>query len=421
VTVHPVQLTHWMVPAEEVEWRVETASGRNGSVSSARLLVGDGSWALTCPACGGSPSAVLLCRHNHVCCSHCAHDCTVCDEACCAMHGRGMCEIGAHALCSEHMKVCPGCDRAHCGDHAGHCDLFDHSICGTCAVACARCSTAMCKGHATETAETAPLGRRWLCPACTVSCEGGQDEPVGLDEVVRCASCAASICTIHQAWCVVDGQAHCSRHLRRSDRSGRLVCEAHRESCAEEPHSVLATDELSGCGTCGRRICSDHGKTCAVDGLVHCMSHLKPAASERQTLLCETHRAECHVDGRVHRLEQVSSCPVCSFSVCESHVSECGHCGRTACASDVISGRCRTCARLATNWEPDDELMACAIVANGGEAIGKGTWRTARDSQHTVVEIERGWTRRLVFAVRHGDTSPDTIFRHSALGARREK
>ncbi|HEX6533586.1 MAG TPA: hypothetical protein VF041_03260 [Gemmatimonadaceae bacterium] len=45
-------------------------------------------------------------------------------------------------------------------------------------------------------------------------------------------------------------------------------------------------------------------------------------------------------------------------------------------------------------------------------------WRLSRDATHTVVELDLGWTRRLVFTVRHGDARAETVVRHSVLGGR---
>ena len=97
-----------------------------------------------------------------------------------------------------------------------------------------------------------------MCAACLRYCEGGTNEPVGVDEVVECVSCGRSVCTAHQAVCAVDGQVHCSRHLRRADGSGRVVCEQHRAACVAEPDAVFASDEVSACSVCGKDVCSQH-------------------------------------------------------------------------------------------------------------------------------------------------------------------
>src|SRR2546425_8474091 len=84
------------------------------------------------------------------------------------------------------------------------------------------------------------------------------NEPVGVDEVTQCASCGKSVCTAHQALCAVDGQVHCSQHLRRTDQSRRLVCARHRASCTEESGAVFASDEVEACASCGKLVCAGH-------------------------------------------------------------------------------------------------------------------------------------------------------------------
>ena len=59
---------------------------------------------------------------------------------------------------------------------------------------------------------------------------------------------------------------------------------------------------------------------------------------------------------------------------------------------------------------------AAATVVDGGRPK---SWRVARDATHRVVELEMGWTRRIVFSVRHGSERPESVIRHSLLGSRR--
>ena len=101
-----------------------------------------------------------------------------------------------------------------------------------------------------------------MCAACLRYCEGGTNEPVGVDEVAQCTSCGRSVCTAHQAVCAVDEQIQCSRHLRRADGSGRLVCEEHRATCVAEPEAVFAADEVSACPVCGKTACARHQGAC---------------------------------------------------------------------------------------------------------------------------------------------------------------
>jgi hypothetical protein len=71
--------------------------------------------------------------------------------------------------------------------------------------------------------------------------------------------------------------------------------------------------------------------------------------------------------------------------------------------------------------EPGDDLIAAAMDANGGEPPSAKEWRTARDATHTVVELARGWMRRLVFTVRHGDQLAETVVTHSPFGSSRRR
>ena len=45
-----------------------------------------------------------------------------------------------------------------------------------------------------------------------------------------------------------------------------------------------------------------------------------------------------------------------------------------------------------------------------------GDWKVSRDATHQIVELDLGWTRRVVFAVRHGDNTASLAVAHSALG-----
>ncbi|MEP6779871.1 MAG: hypothetical protein ABJC26_08285 [Gemmatimonadaceae bacterium] len=419
IAVYPIQLTQWKIPAEQATWKLRSIAGHSAGITSSRLLVGKGIWQLACPTCGASPKSIRICNHAHTSCNECSEICTICSEACCGEHGLRTCELGTHFVCDKHALDCRSCDRAYCEQHAARCDLNDHSVCKECLVKCARCSSAMCKSHGTVSAPTAPLGERWLCRACVVHCEGGQNEPVGLDEVVRCTTCERHICTTHQAHCAIDGEAHCSKHLRRSDHSGRLLCEAHRSTCADEPHSILGVDEVAACATCGRGICDQHGAVCGADGLRHCKSHLKTPRNNLNILLCEQHRAQCQIDAVVFGLEEVKACPICTKATCKDHMSACKHCGRSVCSRDLNVGLCKTCSKLVTTSDPTDALLSAGLAANGGEPMKSGSWRTSQDAEHTVAEVNFGWSRKLVFTVKHGESVPFTVVRHSMLGSNR--
>jgi hypothetical protein len=421
VTVHPVQLIEWQVLAQRAEWELRAPSGAAGKIVATRTLVGGAVWQVACPSCGKSPELLRVCHEGHVACEACSERCGVCGEGSCRTHGLGTCELEGHAACARHIATCKSCGRAHCDSHSGTCRAHDHRVCAACIVACARCGLQVCQAHGIRTGEEAPLGARWLCANCTVCCEGGSNEPVGLDEVERCTSCERYICRHHAATCLVDGRLHCSRHLRRSDRSGRLACDEHRGTCADEPNSVLATDELAACSTCGRQVCENHAGTCSADGLTHCIGHLLPLRDQSGQLGCGTHRTTCAIDGVAFSLTGTRVCPVCSASICDAHLAACRNCARHACVRDLEHGLCLTCRRLEELADPEDSLIAAALEANKGEPPTAKRWRSARDGRDTVVELDLGWRRRLVFSVRHGESRPATALYHSLLGSERRR
>jgi hypothetical protein len=244
-----------------------------------------------------------------------------------------------------------------------------------------------------------------------------------VDEVTRCASCDKSVCTAHQAVCVVDGQVHCSQHLRRTDRSRRLVCARHRGACAEEPMAVFASDEVGACASCGKLVCAGHSAECVADGERHCLTHLEPLLDATDAYGCPAHRTACHVDGQTFSLNGAKECPVCGKGACARHRAACPHCGRHVCTADLAqaSRRCATCAQLVAIADPPDEVVTAALAATGGTPRSARAWRMARDRSHLVVELDLGLTRKTVFAVRHGDTVPESIVRHSVLWSRRRK
>jgi hypothetical protein len=275
--------------------------------------------------------------------------------------------------------------------------------------------------HGIRTAEGAPKGARWLCTGCATVCEGGTSEPVGLDEVVRCSTCERNVCRMHQTACAVDNLIHCSRHLRRSDASGRILCEQHRDTCAEEPGAVLATDEVFPCASCGSHVCHRHSATCNEEmaDARHCFRHMAPLADRGGAPVCEKHRSTCHVDGLAFSLMGTKLCAVCGKLACGKHRMGCHWCGRFVCTKDIHEGKCRTCAKLALTADPADELIQAAVAANDDSPPKAKSWKTSRDATGTVVELELGWTRKLVFGVPHGDTVPATVVQHSALGTKR--
>jgi hypothetical protein len=419
VTVHPLQMVEWRVLAQRATWRLKSDRGHEATIAATRLLSGEPVWTLRCPGCGAEPHEVRVCRGGHAACERCSEWCAVCGAADCKSHGMSRCASGeGHFACGEHVLVCDSCGNGHCTEHSARCDEGRHHVCPVCAIACARCSAAICMKHGIRTAEGAPKGARWLCTGCATVCEGGTSEPVGVDEVVRCSTCERNVCRMHQTACAVDNLIHCSRHLRRSDASGRLVCETHRDSCAEEPGAVLATDEVFPCASCGSHVCHRHSATCNEEmaDARHCQRHMAPLADRGGAPVCEQHRTICHVDGLTFSLQGTKPCAVCGKPACTKHRMACHWCGRFVCTRDISEGKCRTCAKLVATADPADELIQAAVSANDDSPPRAKSWRTSRDATGTVVELELGWTRKLVFAVPHGETAPSTVVQHR-LGA----
>ena len=67
--------------------------------------------------------------------------------------------------------------------------------------------------------------------------------------------------------------------------------------------------------------------------------------------------------------------------------------------------------------DPPDSIIAAATALLGSRQRPR-EWKTARDASHTVVEVDLGWRRRMVFAVRHGDTVAKAGRSHSVTGTR---
>ncbi|HEX7089100.1 MAG TPA: hypothetical protein VF192_03135 [Longimicrobiales bacterium] len=420
-TIHPVQLARFDVRAQEASWTLTSAAGRTADFSATRLVAGSGTWKYSCPTCAASPKALVVCRENHAACADCSRLCSVCGEDFCREHGTFACHVDGAPACHVHAHTCVACDRAYCSAHQGTCGVTGHHACESCLHACAVCGKSVCELHLTRSTEDAPRGARVLCPDCVVYCEGGTLEPVGRDEVVACASCDRFICEHHQVRCEVDGQPHCSRHLRPSDYSRRLVCERHRAPCAYDPAGIFAADEVHTCATCGKQACLAHVGECASDSRYHCRHHLEPLVDEPGKLACERHRTTCHLDGRAFSLRGTQPCPICERHACASHSVPCKWCGRRICTGDVSSdrGRCTTCRRLAPIMDPPDAVVMAATFVKHDRAPVRA-WRMARDASHIVVEIDLGWTRKVVFSLLHGDTRPAVVVRHSLFGTRRE-
>ncbi|HMA38907.1 MAG TPA: hypothetical protein VKP10_02455 [Gemmatimonadales bacterium] len=261
-TVHPLQLVEFTLLVERVDWNLVSQNGRRATLTAQRSLSGSGAWQLACPQCGASPKLLVICRHDHVACGACGKTCRVCGEDFCGEHGIAECHIDGEPACAAHASTCPTCRRPHCTRHAGTCSAGGHPACSACLGPCSICGKVVCVTHAVRSDAGAPRGERRLCLDCMVYCEGKASEPVGRDEAVRCSSCDQFVCAKHQAACVVDQLVHCSRHLRRADRSRRLVCEGHRGQCSHEPGVVFASDEVTHCATCGKSVCAAHARTC---------------------------------------------------------------------------------------------------------------------------------------------------------------
>ena len=363
--VHPVQLIEGTALMQRAEWRLESAQGRHATFSAQRSFSkgSDGSaWVLACPHCGRPPATLVICRHDHCGCERCTSRCSVCAEGFCGDHGIAHCRVDAEPACDEHVRVCPSCRLEHCTAHEGVCAEDGHAACSACLAPCGSCGRVVCNRHAEQSGADAPKGSRRLCTQCLKYCEGGTNEPVGVDEVTECVTCGKSVCTAHQAVCAVDGQVHCSQHLRRTDKSRRLVCARHRAGCAEEAMAFFASDE-------------------------------------------------------------VEECPVCGKGACAEHRSACGYCGRQVCTADLPrqSRRCATCAQLAAVADPPDDVVTAARAVAGVGPKPSRAWRVARDRRHIVVEIDLGFSRKAVFTLRHGTTVPESVVKHSLLGSKRRQ
>jgi len=207
--------------------------------------------------------------------------------------------------------------------------------------------------------------------------------------------------------------------MRRTDGSRRFVCDQHQAQCTFETGAVLASDEVVPCASCGRTACDDHSHKCVEDGRRYCDEHSLVLRNEPERFACHEHAKVCHVDGAAYRLSQARPCPVCAKWACDSHLRECSWCGRSVCIRDFSTrlDRCLTCARLTATPNPPDNIIAAAATLVRGGAAPK-QWKTARDADHTVVEVALGFKRRVVFAVRHGDNVPRGARSHSMVGSK---
>ena len=420
--VHPVQLTECELLVQRATWELFAGDTRAELVAE-RWLNGDGEWALACPHCSTpAPSTFSLCKAGHVACDACASMCSVCDDVFCRDHGIAICHVDGLATCAEHARTCLSCEKRYCTEHELICMEGGHNACSDCIAPCAICSRLVCDEHAMTTASSAPRGQRRVCGQCVRHCEGGSNELVGADEVTQCASCEHDVCEVHAKHCSVDRAVHCTKHLRRTHGTHRLVCAEHRENCSFEPGGIFATDELYDCASCGARACSTHSHACVEDGRLHCDRDVIALRNEPGKFACLTHGAICHVDRGGHRMSETAQCPVCAKAACKLHVRACEWCGRTICFSDFKSMRsnCLTCSQLAEVAEPSEELAAAVAKALDSEQR-PSHWKTARDATHTIVEVHLGWTRRVVLLVRHSDNVAEIGKIHSGISGRKFK
>jgi hypothetical protein len=358
--VHPLQLIEATVLIERAEWQV-ASNGHKAAFSAHRSL---SDWIIVCPHCGRPPATLVVCRHDHGACDACVSRCSVCAEDFCADHGVSQCRVDEQPVCEEHARVCQSCRMAHCSTHEGSCAEGDHAACTACLAACGSCGRVVCNRHAEQARADAPKGSRRLCTACVRQCEGG-NETVGLDEVTQCATCEKPVCSTHQAVCAIDGQVHCSKHLRHTDASRRPVCAEHRAACAYDEAEVFAADE-------------------------------------------------------------VEECPICGKGACAGHRAACGYCGRHVCTRDLRSvdmqpRRCVTCEQLARVSTPPDAVLSAALKITNGHPKSSRRWRMARDRSHLVLELDQGLTRKTVFTLRHGSDAPDSVVKHSLMGSKQRK
>src|SRR6266545_4955783 len=236
--VHPLQLSDAQVLMQRAEWEIRSKRGVRARFAAQRPIAGSATWILACPQCGRPPAELVVCVHEdgeegrgkgdgehrrgHCMCEACSVHCSVCAADFCAEHGIAHCRVDEQPACEQHARMCPSCRMTHCTAHEGVCtgEEGEHPACSACLEACGSCGRIVCNTHAEQSRADAPKGSRRLCAACLRYCEGGTNEPVGVDEVVECASCVA------------------------------------------EPEAVFASDEVSACPVCGKTACASHQGAC---------------------------------------------------------------------------------------------------------------------------------------------------------------
>jgi hypothetical protein len=412
--IEPVQLLECGIVAETVKWKITGRNGVSTTLVAHRYLSGYGQWDITCPKCGQKPENLCVCRDGHVVGIECSRICSVCHDHFCSEHGYAACAVDGEPVCAQHAEICHSCDRPYCSGHEVACAAGGHLACATCVQLCALCATTVCVKHAIRSGDAAPRGMRILCEDCVVYCEGGTSEPIGRDEATQCHTCANYICERHQVFCVVDNHPHCSKHLRKTDKSRRFVCEAHRAQCDDEPSVIFAADEVERCVQCGSVSCGTHGDRCFEDGAWLCRPHLAPVGDLPHKLACERHRTTCYIDGKTFSLRGTARCDVCQRASCRAHTASCSWCGGSVCVNDMQEKKCRSCNRLHAGEIPDQVLAAMSKLHDRPAAR---EWLIARDASRYVVQLKLGWSRNLVLVVPHETGEVVRALKHSLLGS----
>jgi hypothetical protein len=215
-------------------------------------------------------------------------------------------------------------------------------------------------------------------------------------------------------------------------RAPRPPLVARRDSAATCRHETVSTPPYIGirlpasglnvqrvmvmhaCVECSHVSCDQHGAECHDDRRWHCREHLAVLNDLPDAFGCAQHRSTCFVDGRTFSLAGTTPCEVCARTACRTHTSTCTWCGARVCTKDMQSGRCVTCSQLKLADDiPDDVIAAVARVS--GEARAKRRL-VARDGSRFVVQLDLGWTRRVVITVPHGGAAAGRVIRHSIFG-----
>jgi hypothetical protein len=66
--------------------------------------------------------------------------------------------------------------------------------------------------------------------------------------------------------------------------------------------------------------------------------------------------------------------------------------------------------------DPPAAVVSAAAALLGGATASK--WKIASDAEHTVVEVDIGWKRRVVFTLRHGESESNGGKNHTLVGSK---